>query len=88
MIRSIYFTFGLFLALWGLSLVFVDTIVIRKERDWVTTKPAVKQYFQTNNKNQRYIELPEWISFGLISFGTVTMLYSVALPNNADQKKK
>ena len=88
MIRTIYFTFGLFIALWGLSLICVESITIRKERTWIFSDPSISSYFQTNDKKQKILQLPDWVAFGLISMGTVTMLYSVALPDQQSQKKK
>jgi hypothetical protein len=88
MIRSIYFTFGLFIALWGLSLICIDSITIKEESVWLVSKPSISQYFTINDKKQRILFLPSWIAFGLVSFGTVTMLYSVALPDQDAVKKK
>ncbi len=88
MIRSIYFTFGLFIALWGLSLICIDSIIIKKESAWIVSEPSISQYFKTNDKQQRILMLPAWVAFGLVSLGTVTMLYSVALPDQETVKKK
>ena len=85
MMRSTFFSAGLFILLWGVAFLFVDKVELSVKDD----KPQQQQtgfrgFFSrvttTNEKKQKVIDPPEWAAFSLLSIGTVTMLYAVALP--------
>jgi len=86
MLRSLFFAGGLFVALWGGSFLIVDEMVLtlkdepkdepKDERD-----EQFRGLFMSKDENDRKVfNPPEWAAFSLMSIGTVTMLYSVALP--------
>lgn len=86
MLRSLFFAGGLFVAMWGGSFLIVDEMVLtlkdepkdepKDERD-----EQFRGLFMSKDENGRKVfNPPEWAAFSLMSIGTVTMLYSVALP--------
>lgn len=82
MLRSLFFAGGLFVALWGGSFLMVDEMVLtfkdepKEERD-----EEFRGLFMSKDENDRKVfNPPEWAAFSLMSIGTVTMLYAVALP--------
>ena len=80
MLRAFFFAGGLFIATWGITFMMVDQMVFTwkepPQRD-----PEFRGFFTTlNEKRQRVLNPPQWAAFCLMSIGTVTMLYSVALP--------
>ncbi|HXY35133.1 MAG TPA: hypothetical protein VEI07_12960 [Planctomycetaceae bacterium] len=81
MLRGTFFSVGVFIALWGASLFFVDKIVL-KVADDSARPPGFRGAYAGNQqqKQQRVITPPDWVSFSLLSVGAVTMLYAVALP--------
>jgi len=78
--RASFFAVGLFVALWGVSFFFVDKITFKSSEE-VQRQPGLRGMFTSvTPQRQRTFDPPEWASFSLISIGTVTMLYSFALP--------
>ena len=80
MLRSTFFATGLFVALWGVSFLFVDKIVLS-----INDEPQQGQRFRglftsITPEHQKIIDPPDWAAFSLMSVGVVTMLYAVALP--------
>jgi hypothetical protein len=83
--RATFFSIGLFVGLWGTSLLFVDRMVLT-----MTEEPQQQQREQgfrglfsaapQQREQQKIIDPPEWAAFSLMSIGSVTMLYSLALP--------
>ena len=83
MLRSMFFATGLFVALWGVSFLFIDKIVLAK-----SDAPAREQGFRgffanTPVARDNVLDPPPWAAFSLMSIGAVTMLYAVALPRGA-----
>ncbi len=83
MLRSAFFSMGLFVTLWGTSFLFADKIVLhdngqKLERD--KNIRAMLSNQQIEKDIRRVIDPPDWAAFSLLSLGTVTMLYAVALP--------
>ena len=73
---------GLFITLWGVSFLFVDKLVL-KTKEGSLQQQSFRGLFaaMTPRGNQhRIVDPPDWAAFSLLSIGTVTMLYSVALP--------
>ena len=73
---------GLFITLWGVSFLFVDKLMLKTKEG-----PLQQQSFRglfaamtPRGDQHRIVDPPEWAAFSLLSIGTVTMLYSVALP--------
>jgi hypothetical protein len=81
MMRGTFFSIGMFIALWGVSLLFVDKLVVNVADDTART-PGFRGMLAGGQpqQKQRVIDPPDWVSFSLLSVGAVTMLYAVALP--------
>ena len=77
--RAMFFSMGLFIALWGISFLFVDKIILKMEADPQRTHDF-RGLLSIAADNQQMVDPPDWAAFGLISLGTVTMMYSIALP--------
>ncbi len=79
MIRSCFFAAGLFIALWGVTFLAVDKLVLKFKED--THNPQMRGFFVSSNTDRkRVFDPPDWAAFSLMSIGSVTMLYSIALP--------
>jgi len=82
MLRSTFFAAGLFVLLCGISLFYVEAIHYKKlplSKD----ETGVRGFFSRVAPvvdNKRVVEPPDWVAFSLMSVGSVTMLYAVALP--------
>ena len=80
MVRSCFFSAGLFVALWGVSLLFIDQLVMNTTKEG-EEENAVSAMISTVTPNQqKVVDPPEWAAFSMMSIGAVTMLYAVALP--------
>lgn len=80
MLRSTFFAMGLFVALWGVSFLMVDKVVLTL-RDSTPKNPQMRGLFLTSGPDRKQVlDPPDWAAFSLMSIGAVTMLYSVALP--------
>ena len=82
-IRASCFAAGMFVSLWGLAFMAIDKVVLHQptEKD-----PGIRGMLakQVVDKEQRpIIDPPDWAAFTLLSIGSVSMLYAVALPKNA-----
>lgn len=80
MVRSIFFAFGLFVTIWGASLLMVDKVVLA-----IHEEPEQGANFRGmlgNDEQQKVFAPPTWLPFNLMSVGAVTMLYSVMLKRN------
>ena len=80
MMRSTFFATGLFVALWGTSFLFVDKIVLNLKEEPFRPSGFRGLFTAITPVGQKVIDPPDWTAFSLMSIGTVTMLYSVALP--------
>ncbi|MDA0588667.1 MAG: hypothetical protein O2820_12400 [Planctomycetota bacterium] len=83
MVRSLFFAGGLFVALWGGSFLMVDEVVLTIKEDPKEEQrdDEFRGLFMSKDANNRQVfNPPEWAAFSLMSIGTVTMLYAVALP--------
>ena len=79
MLPGTFFSIGMFIALWGVSLLFVDKLVVNVADD-TQRPPGFRGMLNNQPQKQRTIDPPDWVSFSLLSVGAVTMLYAVALP--------
>jgi hypothetical protein len=85
MMRSVFFSIGLFIALWGASFLLVDKLVLSTDSD-PQGQGGFRGLFQnTSQSKKRVVDPPDWAAFSLMSLGTVTMLYAVALPKKKDE---
>lgn len=83
MLRASFFSAGLFICLWGSAFLFVDKIVMHNNGEKLQRDDNIRGMLsnqQIEKEIRRIIDPPDWAAFSLLSAGTVTMLYSVALP--------
>ena len=79
MVRGIFFSLGLFITLWGVAFLFVDKLVLKS--DDALSQPGFRGLFgAVASPKKKVVDPPDWAAFSLMAVGTVTMLYSVALP--------
>lgn len=79
MIRALFFGLGTFVGLWGMSLFAVDGVLLT-----LTPEAAQSRMIQAVSTaitdGRRVVDPPDWVSYTLVGMGSLTMLYSVALP--------
>lgn len=78
--RASFFAVGLFVALWGVSFFFIDRITFKGQEEARRDQNFRGFFTAMSPQRQKSIDPPEWASFSLLSIGSVTMLYSLALP--------
>jgi hypothetical protein len=80
--RATFFAIGLFVGLWGISFLFIDKLVLDMKEGPQTREQGFRGLFAANQnaEEQKEFDPPEWAAFSLMSIGSVTMLYSIALP--------
>ena len=85
MLRSFFFAGGLFVALWGSAFLLIEEVVLTFKDEHVQERdPDFRGLFMSIDENDRQIfSPPDWAAFSLMSIGTVTMLYSIALPKRS-----
>ena len=84
MLRSMFFSVGMFVTLWGVTFLFVDKLVL-SVADEKTRPHDFRGLFTSLNKDRKKeFNPPDWSAFSLLSLGSVTMLYAVALPKKKD----
>ncbi len=80
MLRSIFFATGLFVLLCGAACLMVDRVVLNIDEKPVR-EPGFRGFFSSgSSERKKVIDPPDWAAFSLMSIGSVTMLYAVALP--------
>jgi len=89
MLRAIFVSWGLFLAMSGGSLLLVDKMVLSvkdepKEEAAQDDEEFRGLFMSKSIDDQKVFDPPEWLAFSLMSVGTVTMLYAMALPKRRD----
>lgn len=85
MLRASAFATGLFVALWGVVFLQVDKIVFHNPRP--EEDPGFRGMLKKESigsETRPIIDPADWAAFTLMSIGSVTMLYSVALPKKKD----
>lgn len=91
MMRSTFFSAGLFILLWGVAFLFVDKVELSIKGKPQQPGSGFRGFFSrvttTNANRQKVIDPPEWAAFSLLSIGAVTMLYAVALPRKKQQSE-
>lgn len=84
MMRSVFFATGLFVALWGGSFLMVDKLVLNVKAD-SPKQPGFRGLFTgVSPERKQVVDPPDWAAFSLMSVGSVTMLYAVALPKKKE----
>ena len=80
MVRACGFAIGLFVAMWGGVLLTVDKLVLFEAPQEDSGFRGMLIATRVAEETRPVIDPPDWVSFLLMSAGSVTMLYSVALP--------
>ena len=79
MFRAMFFSVGMYVVLCGATLLVVDELVLNLKSE--SRSLANTRFFTTVNANrQRVVDPPDWAAYCLMSLGSVTVLYAVALP--------
>ena len=80
MMRATFFAVGLFIALWGGAFLVIDKFVLAS--DEAPVQAGFRGLFGggATAAKKKVLDPPDWAAFSLMSVGTVTMLYAVALP--------
>ena len=85
MIRSAFFSMGMFVALWGVTFLYADKIVMTDNGEKLERDKNIRGMLsnqQIEKDIRKVFDPPEWAAFSLMSVGAVAMLYSVALPHH------
>lgn len=80
MLRSSFFSAGLFVILWGISLLFIDQMVLNVTEEGEKENAISAMITTVTPEKQKVLDPPDWAAFSMMSIGAVTMLYAVALP--------
>ncbi len=80
MIRSTFFALGLFLAACGASFLVVDKFVLNFKGQPASEEGIRALFVSITPDRQKVFDPPQWLAFSLMSVGSVTVLYSLALP--------
>ena len=80
MVRAVFFAIGLFIALWGGSFLVIDKLVLNSDAEHPWQGGFRGLFGAASPARKKVIDPPDWAAFSLMSVGTVTMLYAVALP--------
>ncbi len=83
MLRACCFAFGFFIALWGGAFLMIDKLVLFNAPDGGNDIRGMLAQQQIDKESRPVIDPADWAAFTLMSIGSVTMLYSVALPKKA-----
>ncbi len=78
--RASFFAIGLFVTLCGASLLFIDRIALKADTGSMQRQPGLRAMMGFRPQ-PKVIDPPDWAAFSLLSVGSVTMLYSFALPS-------
>jgi hypothetical protein len=86
MLRASAFATGLFIAMWGATFLVVDKLVLFNppEERAETGIRAMLAKEQVADEDRPVVDPADWAAFTLMSIGSVTMLYAVALPKRKD----
>jgi len=79
MFRAAFLSCGLYLALCGAGLLFVDDLQL-SARAAAGENPVLVAVTQVDSEGHHHLHPPEWMPFLLLGLGLITMLYAVALP--------
>ncbi len=81
MIRSFFFAAGLYIITCGLTCLLVDKMTLNW-RDLTESPSGSRGWFTSVSDDRRCVfDPPDWLAFSLMTVGSVTALYSIALPN-------
>lgn len=90
MLRAIFVAWGLFLCMSGGSLLMIDKLVLTFTEEPSEGNEQDDEEFrglfmeEPTDENQKVFNPPDWLAFSLMSVGSVTTLYAIALPKRRD----
>lgn len=84
MLRSCFFSAGLFVTLCGVSLLFIDQMLLNVTEEGEKENAISAMISTVTPEKQKVVDPPEWAAFSMMSIGAVTMLYAVALPKKPE----
>lgn len=80
MFRSFFFAAGIYIVTCGFTCLLVDKMTLNW-RDLSGDPEGSRAWFTSVTEDRRYVfDPPDWLAFSLMTVGSVTTLYSVALP--------
>ena len=80
LLRSSGFAIGLFIALWGGAFLWVDKLVLFEPPADDAGIRGMLGKQKIAEETRPVLDPADWTAFTLMSIGSVTMLYSIALP--------
>ncbi len=80
MIRSMFFSLGVFIVLWGGTFLLTDRILVQARSKTIDESPVWSAISTRTADNMHELSPPAWAPFGMMALGCVTMLYSISLP--------
>ncbi|MEX0725343.1 MAG: hypothetical protein WEB58_04300 [Planctomycetaceae bacterium] len=84
MLRAMFFASGLFVFLLGVQFLVVDKMVLHGKEEASRDTQFRGLFTTVSPEGQRIFDPQDWAAFTLMSVGSVTMLYSAALPKKKD----
>lgn len=83
MLRATFFSMGLFVSMWGAVFLFADKVILHDNGEKLDRDKNIRGMLsnqQIEKDIRRVIDPPDWAAFSLLSIGSVTALYAIALP--------
>ena len=84
MVRTTFFAIGFCLAMFGASFLLVDKFVLKLKSDSRRDPGTRALFVSLSPDRQNVFDPPDWLAFSMLSVGSVTMLYSIALPKKQE----
>lgn len=78
-IRSTFFSLGMFALLWGAIFLACDRILLESRHDGSNPGFPGTQVLSPNGNRLYELRLPDWVPLALMCAGSLVMLYSIKL---------
>lgn len=78
--RAFFFSTGLFVTLLGGTFLLVDKLTLNVKAETPKGRGFRGMFTSVSPERKLIVDPPDWAAFSMISVGTVTILYTVALP--------
>ena len=82
MIRAVFLSVGIYVALCGTGLLMVDSVTLTKKVSEADSS-LLRQLCTWTDGGRLEFDPPEWMAFTFIGVGGVTVLYAIALPRSS-----
>jgi len=79
MLRSLFFTLGLFIGLCGGSLFYIDRVVLNIDVTQQQTEGFRGLFSTIDANNKQVVNPPEWLAYAMSAGGFMTMVFSFTL---------